>query len=71
MRPNDVEGMRRVITHLMERGCSSVAYVAGSTRPSSTVRYDALRTAMKDLSGAGMTIERDFLDGQPSPHPAV
>jgi hypothetical protein len=27
-------------------------------------RFDALREAMKDLSGASLTIERDFLDGR-------
>jgi hypothetical protein len=32
--------------------------------PAEAKRYDALRTATKDLAGASMTIEREFLDGR-------
>jgi LacI family transcriptional regulator len=58
MRPNDLDGMRRVVAHLIERGYSSFGYVVGSTRPSSTVRYDALRTALQESRHDGVPIYR-------------
>jgi hypothetical protein len=50
---------------------ASRLYPLAGLPPAEARRYDALRTAMKDLSGAGMTIERDFLDGRISEQRAV
>jgi hypothetical protein len=50
---------------------ASRLYPLAGLPPAEARRYDALRTAMKDLAGASMTIERDFLDGRISEQQAV
>ena len=50
---------------------ASTLYPLAGLPPSEAKRYDAVRTAMKDLSGASMTIDRLFLDGRISEKRAV
>jgi DNA-binding LacI/PurR family transcriptional regulator len=48
LRPDDRDGMRQVVDHLIERGYRSVAYVSGSSGATQIIRRDALVAALAD-----------------------
>jgi LacI family transcriptional regulator len=48
LRPDDRDGMRQVVGHLIERGYGSVAYVSGSSGATQMIRRDALIAALAD-----------------------
>ena len=54
LRPDDRDGMRQVVDHLIERGYRSVAYVSGSSGATQIIRRDALIAALAE-HGRGRT----------------
>ena len=48
LRPDDRDGMRQVVDHLIERGYRSVAYVSGSSGATQIIRRDALVAALAE-----------------------
>src|SRR6478736_3589669 len=48
LRPDDHDGMRQVVDHLIERGYRKVAYVSGSSGATQIIRHDALVAALRE-----------------------
>ena len=48
LRPDDRDGMKQVVDHLIERGYRTVAYVSGSEGATQIIRRDALIAALAD-----------------------
>jgi LacI family transcriptional regulator, galactose operon repressor len=48
LRPDDRDGMRQVVTHLLERGYHRVAYVSASSGANPAIRHDALVAALAE-----------------------
>lgn len=46
LRPDDGDGMRQVVAHIIERGYRSVAYVSGSSGATELIRREALLAAL-------------------------
>lgn len=58
LRPDDRDGMRQVVDHLIDRGYRSVAYVSGSSGATQVIRRDALVAALAERRRAGPTVHR-------------
>jgi DNA-binding LacI/PurR family transcriptional regulator len=58
LRPDDRDGMRQVVDHLLERGYRSIAYVSGSTGATKIVRRDALIAALAERNRPAPVIHR-------------
>ena len=56
LRPDDGDGMRQVVDHLIERGYRSVAYVSGSSGATQIIRRDALVAALAARRQAAPTV---------------
>lgn len=64
LRPDDLDGMRQVVDHLIERGYRTVAYVSGSEGATQIIRRDALVAALADRGRDGPVVHRaDEMDG--------
>lgn len=48
LRPDDVDGMRQVVAHLIEQGYRTVGYVSGSSGANPTIRRNALIAALAE-----------------------
>ncbi|MEA3185063.1 MAG: LacI family transcriptional regulator [Ilumatobacteraceae bacterium] len=63
LRPDDRDGMRQVVHHLIEQGYRKVAYVSGSTGANKMIRRDALVSALAERGRAAPVIhEADDID---------
>lgn len=58
LRPDDRDGMRQVVDHLIDRGYRKVAYVSGSTGANKMVRRDALISALAERGRAEPVIHQ-------------
>jgi DNA-binding LacI/PurR family transcriptional regulator len=58
LRPDDRDGMRQVVDHLIERGYRSVAYVSGSSGATQIIRRDALVAALAQRGRAEPVVHR-------------
>ncbi len=56
LRPDDRDGMRQVVDHLIERGYRRVAYVSGSSGATQIIRRDALVAALADRGRAEFVV---------------
>jgi LacI family transcriptional regulator len=56
LRPDDRDGMRQVVDHLIERGYRRIAYVSGSSGATQIIRRDALVAALAERRRAGPTV---------------
>ena len=64
LRPDDTDGMRQVVDHLIERGYRKVAYVTGSSGANKMIRRDALVAALAQRGRPQPVIhELDDVDG--------
>ena len=65
LRPDDRDGMRQVVDHLIERGYRSIAYVSGSTGATKVIRRDALIAALVERNRPEPVIHRaDDVDAE-------
>ncbi len=63
LRPDDVSGMRQVVSHIIERGYRSVAYVSGSLGATELIRREAFLNALSARRRPKPTLYRaDDLD---------
>jgi DNA-binding LacI/PurR family transcriptional regulator len=58
LRPDDRDGMRQVVDHLIARGYRSVAYVSGSSGATEIIRHDALVAALAERGRAKPVVHR-------------
>jgi LacI family transcriptional regulator len=58
LRPDDRDGMRQVVDHLIERGYRSIAYVSGSTGATKIIRRDALIAGLTERNRPAPVIHR-------------
>ncbi len=58
LRPDDRDGMRQVVDHLIERGYRSVVYVSGSSGATQIIRRDALVAALAERGRAEPVVHR-------------
>ena len=56
LRPDDRDGMKQVVDHLIERGYHSVAYVSGASGATQFIRRDALVAALTDRGRAELVV---------------
>jgi LacI family transcriptional regulator len=65
LRPDDREGMRQVVDHLIERGYRTIAYVSGSSGATQMIRRDALIAALTERRrGAPVVLHADGIDSE-------
>ncbi len=58
LRPDDRDGMRQVVAHLIERGYRTVAYVSGSSGANQVIRRDALVAELAEQGGSEPVVYR-------------
>lgn len=58
VRPDDRDGMRQVVAHLIDRGYRKVAYVSGSSGANPMIRRDALVSALIEHGRAEPVVHR-------------
>jgi LacI family transcriptional regulator len=65
LRPDDRDGMRQVVDHLIERGYRKIAYVSGSTGATKVIRRDALIAALVERNRPEPVVHRaDDVDSE-------
>jgi LacI family transcriptional regulator len=65
LRPDDRDGMRQVVEHLIDRGYRSIAYVSGSTGATQIIRRDALVAAMAERDLGDLVVHQaDDVDAE-------
>ena len=65
LRPDDRDGMRQVVDHLIDRGYRKIAYVSGSTGATKIIRRDALVAALAERNQPEPVVHRaDDVDAE-------